>query len=260
MEFITTERRGRHVWLMGLNRPAKRNAFSRQMLDELGLAYAELDREPDLRCGVLFAHGDHFTGGIDLAQFGPAFLEDAQAMAPVNGGVDPLGMQGNAVCRKPVVVAVQGICFTIGIELMLAADIRVAAPGTRFSQLEVQRGLYPLCGATFRMPEQCGWGNAMQWLLTGDEFGAEEALRIGLVQQVCENPLSRAIAIADRIAEQAPLAVQATLASARQSREQGEPHAAAHVRDWLRDVASSEDYQEGIQSFRERRKAVFKGK
>ena len=246
---ISTARHKEHVLLIGLNRPEKRNAFTRDMLDQLGLAYAELDRSPDLRCGVLHAHGDHFTGGIDLAQFGPRFLEDELAMAPCGGGVDPLAMQGPP-CRKPVVVAARGICFTIGIELMLAADIRIAAPDTRFGQLEVRRGLYPLCGATFRMPEQCGWGNAMRWLVTGDEFDAAEALRIGLVQEIAEDPLARALEIAERIAEQAPLAVQASLASSRTGR----------VRDWLPVVAHSEDFQEGIQSFRERRAAKFKGR
>lgn len=259
MSLVTTEHRD-NVWLMGLNRVAKRNAFSREMLDELGLAYGRLDRDPNLRCGVLFAHGDHFTAGIDLAHFGPRFLDDPQSMAPpVEQGVDPLAMQGEP-CRKPVVMAVQGICFTIGIELMLASEIRIAAPNTRFGQLEVRRGLYPLCGATFRMPQQCGWGNAMRWLLTGDEFGAAEALRMGLIQEIHEQPLQRALEIAQSIAEQAPLAVQATLASARQARDHGEPYAVEHVRDNLPQVARSEDFQEGIRSFQDRRKANFRGR
>jgi enoyl-CoA hydratase len=259
MELITTERRG-DIWLMGLHRPAKRNAFTRAMLDELGSAYTELDRDPDLRCGVLFAHGDHFTAGIDLSQFGPHFLEDPQAMAPGEGLIDPLAMHGPR-CRKPLIVAIQGICFTIGLELMLAADIRIAAPGTRFAQLEVQRGLYPLCGATFRMPAQVGWGNAMRWLLTGDEFDATEAHRIGLVQEIHDQPLARAVEIAHRISKNcAPLAVQATIGSALVGRSQGEPKAVDKVREWLPEVAASEDFQEGIRSFTERRKAEFKGR
>jgi enoyl-CoA hydratase len=249
----------KNVWLIGLNRPVKRNAFTRAMLDDLGLAYGELHRNPELRCGVLFAHGNHFTGGIDLAEFGPRFLEDEHAMAPLadQGGVDPLGMRGEP-CRKPVVAAAQGICFTIGIELMLASDIRIAAPDTRLGQLEVRRGLYPLCGATFRLPAQCGWGNAMRWLLTGGEFDAAEGLRIGLIQEIHPDPVERAVAIAREIAEQAPLAVQATLASARLMRFEGERQAMEQVRNWLPEVATSEDFQEGIRSFQERRKAVFR--
>ena len=243
---ISVERHGEHVLAIGLNRPAKRNAFTRQMLDQLGLAYATLHRDHSLRCGVLHAHGDHFTGGLDLAEFG---IEDPLALAPCVGGIDPLGIHGER-CPKPVIVAVQGICFTIGIELMLAADIRIAAPGTRFAQLEVKRGLYPLCGATYRLPLECGWGNAQRWLLTGDEFDAAEAYRIGLVQEVCEDPLARALAMADGIAEQAPLAVQASLASSRTGR----------VSDWLPAVTASEDFQEGVRSFQERREARFTGR
>ena len=74
------------------------------------------------------------------------------------------------------------LCTTLGIELLLAADVRIAATGTRFAQLEVQRGIYPFGGATPRLPREAGWGNAMRWLLTGDEFDAAEAHRIGLVQ------------------------------------------------------------------------------
>jgi enoyl-CoA hydratase len=246
---VTCERHGEHVLQIGLNRPAKRNGFTREMLDELGRAYAQLHEDASLRCGVLFAHGDHFTGGLDLASFGTGLLENPLALAPCPGGIDPLRIHGEP-CRKPIVVAAQGICFTIGIELMLAADIRIAAPGTRFSQLEIKRGLYPLCGATFRMPQQCGWGNAQRWLLTGDEFDAVEAHRIGLVQEIADDPLASALAIADRIAEQAPLAVQASLASSR----------TGHINDWMPAVAASEDLQEGIRSFQERRKAQFTGR
>jgi enoyl-CoA hydratase/carnithine racemase len=246
---IACERHGEHVLKIGLDRPAKRNAFTRGMLDELGLAYADLHRNPSLRCAVLHAHGDHFTGGLDLASFGTRLLEDPLALAPAGGGIDPLRMHGEA-CRKPVVVAVQGICFTIGIELMLAADIRVAAPDARFSQLEIKRGLYPLCGATFRFPQECGWGNAQRWLLTGDAFDATEAYRIGLVQEIAADPLQRALAIAETIAEQAPLAVQASLASSR----------AGTVAEWLLEIAASEDLREGIRSFQERRKAKFTGR
>lgn len=249
---ISCEHHGEHVLRIGLNRPAKRNGFTREMLDDLGRAYAQLHNDTSLRCGVLFAHGDHFTGGLDLAGFGPRLLADPLALAPVSDGIDPLRIHGVS-CRKPVIVAVQGICFTIGIELMLAADIRIAAPGTRFSQLEIKRGLYPLCGATFRMPRECGWGNAQRWLLTGDEFDAAEAYRIGLVQEIAEDPLARALALADRIAEQAPLAVQASLASSRIGDE-------SRVMEWMPAIAASEDFQEGIRSFQERRKARFTGR
>lgn len=246
---ITCERHNEHVLKIGLNRAAKRNGFTREMLHDLGRAYAQLDNDPSLRCGVLHAHGDHFTAGLDLPSFGTGLLGDPLALAPPEDGIDPLRIHGEP-CRKPVIVAVQGICFTIGIELMLAADIRIAAPGTRFSQLEIKRGLYPLCGATFRMPQQCGWANAQRWLLTGDEFDASEAYRIGLVQEIAADPIARGLELAARIAEQAPLGVQASLASSRTGR----------IDDWRQQIAESDDLQEGIRSFQERRQARFTGK
>ena len=179
---VTTEQHG-HVLLIGLDRVAKRNAFDKAMLKALGQAYGELDRVDDLRCGVLFAHGDHFTAGLELTQFVDTFGQGLQELG--EGELDPLGIQGPRL-SKPMVCAVRGICWTIGIELMLATDIRVAASNTRFAQIEIKRGIYPVGGATIRFVREAGWGNAMRYLLTGDEFSAAEALRIGLVQEVVE--------------------------------------------------------------------------
>jgi len=163
---------------------------------------------------------------------------------------------------KPLVVALQGYCFTIGIELALAADVRIAAEGTRFSQLEVQRGIYPFGGATLRFPAQCGWGNSMKWLLTGDVFDTAEALRMGLVQEVvpATNLLSRATWLAERIAVQAPIAVQATLASARHAQAHGMEAENARLLERARALMRTEDAAEGMRSFVERRAGVFRGK
>ena len=105
--------------LIGLDRVAKRNAFDLAMYQALALAYGELDRDSDLRCGVLFAHGGHFTGGIDLAQWAPLLSAGRFPELP-EGALDPLGLDESQRLRNPVVMAVQGICFTIGIELLLA--------------------------------------------------------------------------------------------------------------------------------------------
>src|SRR5262249_31071585 len=154
---ITCERRG-HVFLMGVNRVAKRNAFDLAMLDDLALAYGEMERDDEVRCGVLFAHGDHFTGGLDLAQVGPGLLQGG-ALAPPEGGLDPFGLRGPPR-TKPLLCAIQGICLTLGIELALAADIRIAAADARFAQIEIKRGIYPFGGATIRFSREVGWGNA----------------------------------------------------------------------------------------------------
>jgi enoyl-CoA hydratase len=258
-ENITLERR-EHVVLIGLNRVAKRNAFDPGMFYELARAYGDYDRDPELRCAVVFAHGDHFTGGIDLAQFSTRFAEPGDPFALAEGGIDPFGLRNHL--SKPLVIAVHGIAFTIAIEMLLAADIRIAARGTRFAQLEICRGLYPLGGATFRLVREAGWGNAMRYLLTGDEFGPEVAQRLGLVQEVTEAgaQVARAVEIAERIAQQAPLGVRATLKSAWLAVTDGEVAAAERVRDDMPAILASEDFQEGVASFRERRAARFIGR
>ena len=243
--------------MMGLDRAAKRNAFDLPMWDALCRAYAELERDADLRVGVLWAIGDHFTGGLDLPQWGNAFSSGKWTIA--EGGLDPLGMTGPRV-SKPVIVAVQGTCLTIGIELMLACDVRVAAPSTRFGQIEVKRGIYPVGGATLRFPREVGWGNAMRWLLTGDEFDANEALRIGLVQEVHGDPLARAVALADVVAAQAPLGVYATLASSRAAVPAAERAAEARLMPDLQPIMKSEDVAEGLRAFLERRPGKFSGR
>jgi enoyl-CoA hydratase len=247
------------VLLIGLNRVEKRNAFDPPMFYDLARAYGAYEAHPDLWCAVVFAHGPHFTGGIDLAQFAQLFERD-DPFAQDAGQIDPFGLR--SALSKPLVMAVQGITFTIGIEMLLAADIRIGASDARFAQLEIARGLYPLGGATFRLVREAGWGNAMRYLLTADEFGAAEALRIGLVQEVTElgRQLERAIEIAERIAAQAPLGVQATLRSARVAILEGEDRAAARIRDDMPRILASDDFREGVASFRERRPARFVGK
>jgi enoyl-CoA hydratase len=255
---VSVERRG-HVLVVGLNRPAKRNAFDLPLWDALCMAWGELDRDDGLRVGVLHAHGDHFTGGLDLPQWAGVFSSGAWKIP--DGGIDPLGLTGPRV-RKPVVAAVQGTCLTIGIELLLAMDIRIASQTARFGQIEVKRGIYPVGGATLRFPREVGWGNAMRWLLTGDEFGADEALRIGLAQEVVAPgaQLARAIALAETIAAQAPLGVYATLASSRAAIPAAERAAEAKLMPDLVPIMKSADVQEGLRAFMERRPGTFEGR
>lgn len=256
---LTLQREG-HVLLIGLNRPEKRNAFNVAMLTELALAYGLLESDDELRAGVLFAHGQHFTAGLDLVDVAP-HLTSGELPVP-EGGRDPWRLDGD--WTKPVVAAAQGRCLTLGIELLLAADIRVAAQDTRFAQIEVLRGIYPFGGATLRLPRQTGWGNAMRWLLTGDEFDAAEAHRIGLVQEVAPDAdaaVTRAREIAHTIADRAaPLGVRATLASAHTAHREGDAAAIARLRPVIAELFATADAAEGVQSFVERRAANFQGR
>ena len=180
------------------------------------------------------------------------------------GLVEPhdMGLPGYRRRTKPMVVAVKGITFTVGIELMLGADIVVAADDCRFSQLEVKRCIMPTGGATLRMAERAGLGNAMLHLLTGDEFNSAEAYRLNFVQKVVPagQELDAAITIAHNIAEQAPAAVVATRLNTLKAVEQGPAAAVAEFIETQRVLANSEDAAEGIRSFVERRPARFTGR
>jgi len=256
---ITVDRDG-HVLLIGLDRADKRNAADFRMLQELSLAYAELENDPELRAGLVYAHGEHFTGGLDLADVGPRIGADGLDITAA-GGIDPWQVSGVAL-SKPVVVAVQGTCLTLGIELILSADITVAADSTRFGQLEVARGILPFGGATIRFPRAVGWGNAMRWILTGDLFDAAEALRIGLVQEVVPHgeQYARGLELAQRIAAQAPLAVQAALANARLAVRESDAAAEAQLQPALVRLAGSEDAAIGMAAFASRTPAEFLGR
>lgn len=257
---LTVERQG-HVLLMGFNRPEKRNAFGLDTYRELARAYGELDRDPELRCGVLFGHGPHFTAGLDLVQWAPELAKGRMPELP-DGAIEPFGLDEQHRVSKPVVVAASGISYTVAVELMLAADVRVAANDCRFGQLEVRRGFFACGGATVRLPQEIGWGNAMDVLLSGREFGTEEAHRWGFVQRVCEpgQHLNQAIQIAEGIARAAPLGVQASLRLARLARRDGSEAGIAALFPALDSVMRSEDAQEAVRAFAERREPRFTGR
>ncbi len=257
---ITVERDG-HVLLIGVNRPEKYNAFNVATIEGLAQAYETLGDDPQIRAAVVFGHGPHFSAGLDLAEVGPHVA--AHGPQALGGGraYDPFGLWGPRV-PKPVVVALAGISYTLSIELALASDIVVAADDVRLRQLEIGRGILPFGGATLRAPLQLGWSNAMRFLLTGEEFGAEQAYRIGLVQEVVPagQHVQRATELAQLIAAQAPLGVQATLANARIAVTDGPQAAIDHLAGALGPILASEDAAEGVRSFVERRAGNFTGR
>lgn len=256
---VKVERRG-NVLCIGLNRPEKLNAMDVELYLRLAEAYGVLNRDETLRCGLLYGVGKHFTAGLELDKWAQQFATGSLPPLP-EGACDPFGLDPLRRVRKPVVVASHGLCYTLALELMLAADVRVAADNCRFGQIEVQRGLYAVGGATVRFVQNIGWGNSMRYLLTGDEFDAQEAYRMGLVQVVCpaDEQFDRALEIAERIARQAPLGVQASLQSARLALAQGEQAAMDRLIPDLLPLLRSRDFAEGVQSFVERRPASFSG-
>ncbi len=251
-----------HILLIEVNRPEKYNAMTQAMYHEIARAYFRLDQDEDARVGLVYAVGPHFTSGLDLIDWGGTF--DAGRGFPFveENEIDPFYVMSERRCRKPVVMAVQGYCYTWGFEMMLSTDIRVAADNTRFAMLEVKRGFFPAAGATLRLPREIGWANAQRYMLTGDEMSAAEAYRLGLVQHVTEpgKQLDLALEIARRVAAAAPLGVQGALASCRTAALEGDQAALAVMFRDVAEVMKSEDMKEGLQSFIERRTAVFKGK
>jgi enoyl-CoA hydratase/carnithine racemase len=246
-----------HVLKIVIDNVAKKNAFSPEMMAQLSDALTLLESEGDLWVGVLCANGSAFTAGLDMPKF---FGPTATVKPDPEGNIDPFGLANQ--CTKPIVTAVQGICFTIGIELMLAGDIVVAANDARFCQMESKRGIAPLGGAHFRYTTRAGWGNAMYHLLLCDEFSAAEAYRIGLVQEVVApgEQMDRAMELARIIASNAPLGIRVTKTAGRKFIEAGE-QAAINVIPEIKDrVLNSADAAEGIRSFVERRSAVFQGR
>ena len=217
---------------------------------ELAAAYGELDADDTLRAGDLYGEGTMFTAGLDLASVA-GDIQSGVSHVP-EGGINPWQVDGRQL-SKPLVVAVHGKVLTLGIELMLAAD---------FAQLEIARGIYPFGGATIRFPRAAGWGNAMRWILTADTFDATEAHRIGIVQEIVPDGehLDRAVEIAQTIARQAPLGVQATLQSARQAIRAGDAAAEAQLVPTVQKLFTTEDAAIGVQAFLTRTTADFVGR
>ena len=259
MEHVEVAQEG-HVLVVKLNRPEKLNAMTPDMYHALGRALHRLGRDDGLRAAVVHAEGKHFTSGLQLdlwtAQFG-----SGTPFAVGENEIDPFGLTGERH-RKPIVAAVQGYCFTWGVEFLLNTEIRVAARDTRFQMLEVQRGIYPCGGATLRLPREVGWGNAQRVLLTGNPWTAEEAFRWGMVQALVEPgaQLAKAMEYAQAIAAAAPLGVQGVLKATRFAQEASRADAVSQIFRDLVPVMRSEDAAEGVRSFLERRKADFKGR
>jgi hypothetical protein len=227
LDTVTLERDG-HVLVMGLNRPEKRNAFNLAMLADLSRAYALLENDDTLRVGVLVAHGEHFTAGLDLVDVGPAIAQGRDPFPA--GGRDPWRLDGD--WTKPVVAAAQGRCLTLGIELLLAADVRIAASDTRFAQIEIlrasSRSEAPRSGCRGRPAGQRDAVAAHRRRVRRRRSAPDRAGPGGGRRRGCGR--ARAISsrtIADRAA---PLGVQATLASAHLARTHGDEAAIERLR------------------------------
>jgi enoyl-CoA hydratase/carnithine racemase len=255
---VRVERLDGSILLIGIRQDSDRVELSSVI--GLGRLMYMLDHDEALRVAVLYSQGADFVGGIlDPESWAPVlrtgkFPEMSQFVNPV-GTIPPRR-------EKPLVVAVQGKCQGAGHELFLACDIRVAASNTVFAQPEVTRGHFPAGGAPITFVREAGWANAMRYMLTGEEWSADEAYRMGLVQYVTPpgKQLDRAIEVARKVAAAAPLGVRATISSAHRALSEGQEAAFAALFPELARLAQSDDHDEYFRAIGEKRPPVFRGR
>jgi enoyl-CoA hydratase len=254
---VLVEKRG-GVLLMGIDRAEAQNRLDPPILLGLGKAYYQLEHDDELRVGVLYALGTDFSYGIDVPSYVAAVA--AGTWPPKDPDyTNPFGLTV-PFRSKPVVVAAQGATWFGGHELFLAADIRVAASDANFSQADVTVGLAAGAGGVVRFVREAGWANAMRYMLSGEQWGAEEARRLGLVQDITApgKERDRAIELAQKIAAAAPLGVRAAMVSAHQSLV-GEEAAYAALYAEFRHLLQTEDFKEVRRARQEGRAPVFHG-
>jgi enoyl-CoA hydratase len=257
---VTVERRGQIV-LIGINRPHRYNRIDPETRAGLAMAYYQYDHDPSLRAAILFGHGDNFSRGIDVDAY-EASLASGPTLLDKDGMIDPLAKSATKL-SKPLIVVVHGDTWNMAHELFLVADIRIAAADTRFGQDENTHGRFPGGGATVRFIHEAGWGNAMRYMLTGDHWSAEEAQRMGVLQEIAptrEKALELGVGIATKIAACGPLGIKATLASAHLAINSSQGEALSKLNAQYSALYGTEDFREGRRAEAEGRPPVYLGR
>jgi enoyl-CoA hydratase len=251
------EKRG-HVLIVTMNRPEALNALSGPMLARMAQAWDEADSDPDVRVAILTGAGGQFCAGADLKAMTSSHPSDSARNMDLSR-IDSL-LKGRRL-TKPLIAAVEGAAIAGGTEILQATDIRVAAASARFGVSEPRWGLYPLGGSAVRLVRQIPYTVAADLLLTGRHIRADEALRIGLVGHVVPDgeALAKALELADLIAANGPLAVQAILRTIRESEAVPENDAFKRDAEVGMAVFASNDAKEGPRAFAEKRAPAFTG-
>jgi enoyl-CoA hydratase len=255
-----------HIAVITLNRPEARNAINPEVAVRLADAWSAVRDDPNVRVAILTGTGSAFCAGADLGQLIPLF---SGARKPENEWDEKVvrdrAIPGRALLRdfdpeKPVIAAINGHAIAGGMEIVQGTDIRVAVPAAKFGVQEVKWAIFPAGGSSVRLPVQLPFAKAMELLLTGDLITAAEALQLGFLNYVTDDPLAKALEIAQKIAANGPLAVKAIRRSARACLGKPELEALALEKEISAPVFLTEDAVEGPRAFMEKRAPVYRGR
>jgi enoyl-CoA hydratase/carnithine racemase len=249
-----------------LNRPEKRNSMTWEFFAELTAYFKAFDCDPEVRAVIVQAEGKMFTAGLDLVA-ASSLLGDGSAAyrEGLRRKVFEFqeAMSAPEKCRKPVIAAVHGHCIGGGVDFLSACDIRLATQDAVFSIRETRLGIVADGGTLQRLPHLIGHGWTRELALTGRDFTAEEALKMGFVTRLCpdrETLLQEAKKLADLIAGLPPLTVQGVKETLIQGRDQGVYPGLDYVAQKNAALIPNEDMMEAIGAFMEKRQPIFKGR
>jgi enoyl-CoA hydratase len=251
-----------HVATLTMNRPEAKNALSSEMLARMYDGWVEVDEDPEIRVCILTGAGGTFCAGMDLKAFASGFQADTWTERfASDSDLAWKALLRHFRPRKPIICAVEGYALAGGTEILQGTDIRVAGEGAVFGISEVARGLFPLGGSTVRLRRQIPYTVAAEMLLTGRRVPAQEAKEIGLIGHVVPDgqALAKAHELAEVVAGNAPLSVQAVLRSLREGAEMSEADALANELEIGSPIFATNDAKEGATAFKEKRPANFTG-